>query len=406
MASSCQARSWRFVSTDLDSNVATVLDRVASDRMVVPLLGVPSWLGFTVPSDSPLVNIPFPTISDDSTVAEGTRLIYAFRQESDSSPYFVCRGAGTSLQLEDTAEQDTARTRVVAWDPWKLAYSRPAQDADGNLPDPMGDWDGQYSAGTEVGEIVLDQLLNTIANNGMMRVDAGAFWGGTGFYTGTLESTDSWSDTEPYKVQPGMFVGDVWMAMQTTGKLDIVLTPIYDPINRPGYTHQLSIYQQAGVNQPDCVFGWDTAPHSLTQLSRVYDGTQRANKIKMGAGQGAAQGATALKTDATSVTKYGEYWGQQLFPSVLSQDGLDFIAAWQLELRKNGKQTVQFSPTPERSPCPFIDYDLGDHVRSYATADNFRQVMDGYLRVYGFPISISDDALEEVKGMVLLPPTS
>lgn len=396
MANTCQSGSWRFISTDLDSNVATILDRVASQRHVETLLNVPNWLSCVVPSDSPLVNIPYPAPTDDPYVAEGVRLMWAFREEtgpgSITDPYYQPRAAGIILGVEDTAEQDDARTKVVAWDPWKYASLRPAQDTSGNLPTPSGTWDGVYAAGTRADEIIVEQLTTTIAQNGSLHLDV---------TSGTIEATSALTDG--FTVTQGMSVADVMTAMVNTATCDIVLTPVWDPIVRPGITHELNVYVQAGADTPDNIFGWDLPPHSVVSLSRTYEGTQRANKVRFGAGQGGSAGFAALQTDATSVTKYGEYWLQQFLPGSVIVDAVQDMAAYVLGLRKNGKTVIQMSPTPERSPCPFVDYNPGDRVPVYASADNFRQDLVGYIRIYGFPIDISDDALETVTGMVLLP---
>lgn len=391
----CQSPMWRFISTSLSSATITILDRVAADRHVHPLLGAPNWLSFTVPSDSPLVNIPVG--GGDPYVAEGNRLIYAFRQESNVStdPYFVCRGAGTVMQVEDTAQQDDSRTKVVAFDTWGLAAKRPACATNGNRPVPFEGWDGIYPPGTTVGEIITSQFENSEANYGPLRclLDPA-----------NVESTLAWSDTTEYVVQPGMSVADVWTAMVSTGKCDLIFEPFYDPTFNPGITHKLFIYQQAGADLPSQIFGWDRAPHSLLSLSRMIDGTQRANNVSLGAGMGASYGVpVAPSVDAASVTKFGQYWAQQVLPGVIDPVGLVALQDFQLELRKDGRTTVQMSPTPERSPCPFQEYNLGDRVPVYASGDNFRQVLSGYVRIYGFPIDISDDALERVQGMILLP---
>jgi hypothetical protein len=390
---------WRFVATDLDSNVTTILDRVASQRHVEALLNVPNWLSFVVPSDSPLVNIPYPGPTDDPYVSEGNRLVWAFRQEtgpgSVDEAYFEPRAAGVCLQVEDTAEQDVARTKVVAYDPWKVAAFRPAQDVTGELPSPAGDWDGVYAPGVTADFIIIDQLDNTIANNGPMFLD---------ITSGHIETTAALTDG--FTVTQGMSVADVMTAMVNTATCDIVLTPIWDPIGRPGITHELNIYSEAGTDLPDNIFGWDRPPHSLTSLSRMFDGTLRANKIRMGAGLGGSEGFTTLETDASSVTKYGEYWDQRFLPGSLIVEALQDMASFQLTLRKNGRTIVQFSPTPERSPCPFVDYLPGDRVPVYATGGAFRQDLAGYVRIYGVPIDISDDALETVRGMILLPVAS
>lgn len=410
----CQSPMWRVVCTDLDTNVTTVLDRIAADRHVEALLDVPNWQSFTVPSDSPLVNIPFPAPGDDPYVAEGDRLVYWFRQESYTPPYFTCRAAGISFQVEDTAQEDDARTKVTSWDPWKLAAYRPAQDADGQLPSqidplPTGYWDGKYLTGTSSADIILDQLLNTIVNNGILRIDAGAAHGGTGFYDGTIETLAPLppdGDGVVFTVQQGMSVADVWTAMVNTFTCDIVLTPIFDPDNRPGYTHQMSIYAQAGSLKDDQIYSWNVPPHSVVNIQRMIDGTQRANKVFFAAGQGGTGGKMAAPaTDAASVTKFGEYWAQQYLPGNPILEAVEDLADFQLSIRKVGRTTIQITPAPERSPCPFVEVDLGDRVPVYALADGFRQVLDGLVRIYGMSIDISDDALESYS-LILLPQAS
>lgn len=390
----CQSPMWRVIVTNLASETISILDRVAADRHVHPVLGAPNWQSFTVPSDSPLVNIPVD--GGDPYVAEGNRLVYWFRQESNVSvdPYFTCRAAGTVLQVEDTAQQDDARTKVVSFDTWGLAAKRPACSPDGYRPVPFGPWDGIYPPGTTVGEIIVAQFNNSEANNGPLRCILDP---------DNVESTLPWSDTTEYVITGGMSVADVWTAMVNTGKCDLVFKPFYDPVGNPGVTHSLYVYQEAGADLPDQIFGWDRAPHSLLALSRMFDGTQRANKVALGAGTGAEYGVHDVVEDTASIAKFGESWVQQALPNVIDKVGLSSLADFQLSLRRNGRQTVQMSPTPERSPCPFQEYDLGDRVPVYASRSKFRQELTGYVRIYGFPIDISDDALETVTGMILLP---
>jgi hypothetical protein len=389
----CQSPIWRFIVTDRETNTTAVLDKIAADRHVEPLLNAPNWLSMTVPSDSILVNLIYtPDGFGDPKLAEGDRLVYGFRKESSEPPYFTCRAAGTILQVEDTAQQDDARTKIVAWDPWKLASFRPARGADGSFPAPMGEDNAQYPPGTPVGDIILDQLSQTILYDGPICVNVG-----------TVEVTLPWSDDEPYTIEQGMTVADVWTAMVNTFKCDIILSPLYDPLGNPGITHELNVYVQAGEERTSDIFGWDLAPHSLTQISRVKDGTTRANNVIFGAGQSGAYGYANPPGDTASETQYGKYWAQQFLTGVIDKTGLEDIAVFQAALRKDGRTIVQFSPTPERSPCPFIEYALGDRIFAYASPGEFRQVLSGELRVYGFPLDISDDALEEVRGMILLP---
>jgi hypothetical protein len=73
------------------------------------------------------------------------------------------------------------------------------------------------------------------------------------------------------------------------------------------------------------------------------------------------------QTDATSIATYGEYWAQQFFPAQTEPAAVEAIAAQQLALRKDYKQTLTINPVPERAPEPFIDYGLGDRVPVWAS---------------------------------------
>jgi len=410
----CQSPFWRIAITDLDSVSISLLDRVASNRHIEALLNVPNWLSFRVPSDDPLVTIPYESSNSYPYVAEGVRHVYAFRQESDTAPYFTVRAAGTILQIQDSAEADDATSQVVAFDPWKMLYARNAQNLAGELPDQTGEggaasagyWDGVYAPGTEAGDVILDQLKNTITNDGIIHVDAGAAYGGTAFYAGTIQPTLNL--TGGWTVEQGKMVGEVWADMVANANCDIILRPIFDPVDRPGYTHELNIYSFAGQDRPDAILGWNLPPRSISQIDRSVDGTQRANEIMYAAGMGGRGGRTnqaAAASDAISQALFGKYSAQQFFPG---NDTLDSVRAWadlQLELRKDGRTIVQVWPNPDRSPCPFVEVDLGDRVPVYASGDEFRQDLAGYVRVYGMPIDISDDALESVGGMLLVPQT-
>lgn len=393
----CEAPPWRFAITDLDCEVITWLDRLARQRTVTFVLNAPAIATGTVPSDDPRINIEH--TDGDPYLAEGTRLLFGFRLEPQSSGIsaWIVRYAGIILQVEDSAQQDNADTAYTALDPWQYLRSRPVRngpDFDYTLPGV----DGSSYTDTRIDVIAGQILRNTIVTDGPVFIDAGSSYGGTAFWGGTIEACDQID----INFQQGTNVGDAWDQLVGSNQADFVLTPIWDPIRRPGYTHELSIFQQAGAIVQDTIFGWDKVPRNLIGISRLYEGSGRANNVKFYAGQGgtALNGQTIpVQVDAASVAKYGEYWGFQFFPGQNVAAAVEALAAAQLDIRKNGRQTVVMSPSPDCSTALFQAFFLGDRVPVYASA-RLRDTLTGYQRIYGIPISIADDSTETIERML------
>lgn len=376
---------WRFIVTTLNPQVITQLDRLASQRRVTYLLNGPAVMEAVVPSDNPRVNI---LLSGDPYVEEGIRCVFGFRREGGTPPWKI-RFAGILLQLEDTGESEDADTHIAAYDPWRYLYARPVRNGTGGLPGVNG-----LSFGATTGDVIAGTLLlNTINEDGAAFIDAGLLFGGTAFYAGTLETTAALD----INFQQGTSVGQAWQQLVETNTLDIVLDPIWDPVNRPGYLCELNIYDQAGSTRDASVFTWDKTARSLVSLQRAIDGTRRANRVQYFQDQGGDP--VTLQSDATSIARYGEYWDQQFFPNQTVDAAVESLAALVLELRKNGKYTVTFSPAPERMPLLFTEFFLGDRVPVHASS-KFRDKLSGYQRIYGIPIDIDDNGVERIREMI------
>jgi hypothetical protein len=394
-----ESPEWRAVVTRLDCFALTTLDRVASNRTITPLLNAPLVMTGSVPSDDPRVTIP--DLDGDPYLSEGNRLLFMYRRDygtSGGTVPWTLRGAGIINQIEDAALSDDATTSYTAKDPWDyFTQAIPVLNSDGDLPR-----NGLTYTFTRGSNIVGGLLKNALDNlpNMFKGVDAGLTFGGTGFYAGTIEDTEHIDISFPW----GTTLGQAWTQLTDTGTLDIVLTPIYDPINRPGYIAELNIYNLAGQNRPSMAFGWDRAPRSITDISRLIDGTTRANHVQYFLGVG-GNPVTAYE-DLTSIAKYKEYWTLQFWPGQQVLAAVEALAQAQLALRANGRVTHTLNPAPERSPSPWIQYNLGDRVPVYASGGEyggFRQDLSGYQRVYGFPIQIADDQLEAVVGLLASP---
>jgi len=404
---------WRWVVTTLETQTLTFLDRLTFQAEVKYILDGTATAKLTVPSDNPEVNI----LDDDGYpfVDEGDRLLYGFRREggfNDSDLKWVCRYAGTILQTEDTGLTENARTVISAEDPWQLLYQRPMVNIDGDFPDTAGFFSFDD---TQVGHIALTFLRNTIINHGSVGIDMGdttpawsvdtdgnpvqlpgtAFWGNPlparfGALTKSKYETTTQLDLD---LQQGISVGEVFDQMIQTGALDILLTPIYDPINRPGYTHEISIVQRAGREATDSVFGWDKPGRNLVRISHMKDGHQRANTVRYYQGQGGQPVSGGIPISyGPSILRYGEYWAQQFFPGRI-EDAALAIAQLQLFLRENGVDTVEIEPTVERAPWLFLEWFLGDTV-SIPASRNLRQALSGFQRIYGTVVNVDENSYE------------
>ena len=117
---------WRWQVTALDGTALTLLDHLASDRVVTPKLNEPLEVVGTVPSDNSEVRrlndgLPY--------VAEGVRLLYCFRRDETNlvslgEPWTI-RASTLIMQTTDTAHGEDARTEFTASDPWAYLFHRP-----------------------------------------------------------------------------------------------------------------------------------------------------------------------------------------------------------------------------------------------------------------------------------------
>jgi hypothetical protein len=358
--------------------------------MVTPKLNEPLEISGTVPSDNPEVNIlhtdGFPFL------AEGVRQLYGFRRESDTSPYYTIRASTLIMQVSDASASGDARSRFTSWDPWQYLFSLPVLQSslatignggsagvDGLLIPAANSF---YPQSVSADQIIVDILTNATAFSDPTAPVAAqnCFLDLTG---GTIEVCSAPAIGKSWEIQQGTSIGQALQDICATGACDIVLTPIYDPSVRPGILCELNVRTQtspangAGSFNYSAVFAWDKPGRSVVGIDDVFDGTQRANHIVYYNGQGGppiAPYASAQFRDPVSIATYGEYAPSQFFPAQTVKEGVQAIAAQQLVLRANFKQTLTINPAPERSPEPFVDYYLGDRVPVYAS-NNMRQVI-------------------------------
>lgn len=373
---------WRFLVTDLESVTQALLDRLATNREIVFTLNEACQMSGSVPSDTPEINLEGD--SGDPLLAEWTRLLYCFRRERDEpssdGPIWVIRAAGIILSVDDQGGPDVPVTDFIAYDPWALLYRRPLRDEEGNLP-PEGGLVFS-AAGSAIAEqiIAFSELVD-----GTTHLD---------LLTGTIETTPVVDIT----FQQGISVGEALDQLVDTGTMDVIMEPIYDPIDKPGTVCVLNIFETAGDIRRAAIFAWDKPGRNLVDLNRQTSGRDRANKLQYYVGQGGPP--VPLITDATSVAKYGRYWEQQFFPANENADVVEGFANTQRRLRRNGLITYQISPAPERALTPITDYYIGDYVPIYATS-RLREEVATLKRVYSIPLVIGDDQMEAPAGVIV-----
>lgn len=402
---------WRFIFADIPTPnqtppsaggvTTTWAQGILTNRSIAKTLNQPTTISCAVWPDDTRANETF--TDDFPVIAPNNRIIYAFRREGGTPPWKI-RAAAVLMTNEDQGDPDVPLTHLTAYDPWQYLMGRPCVDTDGEPPTTA--YGFQFTGHT--GDWIARRVLkNSIDAQGFAFVDAGTAWGGTSYYGGTIETTDDLVFT----VQQGATVGEVWQQLCDTGTMDIVLTPIYDPTRRPGYTHELNIYRLAGNDLPGVVFGWDKMNRALTTIDRLHSGTpgDMVNQILYFAGQGAPVGTTL--TNQTSVDAFGIYWSTQVFPALTlpGNQTPQLLAAQALRLGKQGKRTLTVNPTPERAPVPLTEYDVGDRVGVWtsnrlrvASSASFVQPTQAQ-RVEVIPIVIDDDGIERIQAMITSP---
>lgn len=382
---------WRFIVTNLNSHTLANLDHFCTDRTVVFTRAAPTVISGKVPADNPEVNLD--SDGGDPLLAEGTRLVYGFRRDGTTQPW-NCRAAGVVLEVKDQASGDSVPSSgFVAYDPWKYLYRRPVTiSGEGQLPPEGGiDYATSESRGSS---IIIQQLEWSEAADGPMFLD----YGQTAFWNGSIVATEQ---VGAINFQRGSSIGELFDTLIATGTIEIKIDPVYDPINRPGIIGDLSIAPRIGESRPAAVFGWDQWPRNVVDVSRVRDGTMRANRIMYYAGRGGLP--TTVEEDAASVAKFGTYFEQRFWPGQEAEAAVQFMAQRALVLLAEGQYTYTVAPSAERSPIPLIDYHVGDEVPLYASR-NLREPIATDLRVESIPLDIGNDQMERVTGLFVSVP--
>ena len=389
----------RIIVTDLAGRVTTWLDKVHLGATIDLNLNQPAQITVQLRPNTLTVNDLY--TDGDPLVAQSNRLIYILLREGGNQPW-VCRAAGIIMSPEDQADADVPTTHLVAYDPWQYLSARPFYiNTSGDLAGPP---DGFLFPGTRGDVIIGTALKNTIESEGVgVMIDGGPSYGGTVYWGGHYDATPILD----YQVQPGQTLADVWNGVIAAGDpsggsggADIILTPIYDPVRRPGFTHELSVYNLAGSVVPASPMAWGEYTRVATTADRQHDGTPGAfiNEAYYYAGQ--AGFPVGLVQNGISVAKYQPYRATQFFPNQPQGEVVQAFAQQALSLQKQGKRTFTVDPDPMRAPAPFTGYNLGDRIPLLAPND-LRVAATGYQRIQTIPLEINQDGVTRVRTLLV-----
>lgn len=391
-----EPKDWRFIVTNGSSATITMLDTIANSRNLDYVLNAPAQFDCRVPSDDPRVNTLY--TDGEPYVEEGTRLCYGFRREGTPTSWVV-RFGGIFEQLEDATRTEDGQTHLVAYDPWRYLFSRFTNNIQ------FGGTDYVPGLIGADGYAYIDAKASTIIRQ-QLNIESGNYfdsftpdWSTYGLEMGTFETT--MADIS-YTIQQGTSLGTLLTDLAATGVCDIIIDPIYDPVSKPGVVGTINVYAKAGSYKPTAVFSWDKPGRSLTGVSKLKDGTKRANKIRYYGAQGGSP--TPPATNTTSQATYGLYEDQQFFPQVIQPymyPLIQAVAADEIALRKDGAISVTVDPASGRAPRPFQDYSLGDWT-PMLWSDNLREESILVQRIVGIPITLTDDGVETIENLIVI----
>lgn len=321
-------------------------------------------------------------------IEEGVNLVYWFlrwgRTLSSSPGPWECHGAAIILETSDKGDDGNPVTTINAYDPWKLLYHAPVLDEDGDMQDPVHFRVGRAS---DMVKAMLTRLA-TFYPDFDSRIVINDAW---------IEPTDILDGGTEF--ERGTSVGEAFDQLISTGTLDIYLKPLYDPVGHPGALAEMHIYKKKGIHRPEAIFSWDRWPHSLSQLERQQDGTERANMIQYYAGLGGKP--IVPRTDTASIAKYGTYFEQQAYPGNNIEKTVEKTAERELALRSHGKFDYTLDTVGERSPKVFKEYNLGDTVPVWASRRLRRSIENMPLRVMSIPMTLTGDELMRVESLTV-----
>lgn len=366
--------SWDFVVCDLNGTTISEVSPIATQKQLRYRLNRPAECSFTVPSDDARVSTVH--TDGDPFLSCSNRVLKGYRSVAGTK---TLQFAGIVMQVTDEGDADRAQTSCTAFDPSQLLYHRLVRTVTGTV-------DTAPFTTIAGGTIAKNLIDRTVTYEGSVPINTGGSVAATTAQTVTFEQ--------------GTTVGQALESLTDTDTMDVVFTPLD---GSAGLFVTFSIVAARGSAKPDAVFGYGAGNYSVSQITRILDGTEMANDVSLAYGQRPDAGTvwpTSRVSDATNITKYGWYESWETIDVAVTNSTLvGVLAAAELSLRKKPKEYLNITPFPEKGPQPFTDYFLGDTIQIW-TAATFRQAVTASQRVYGITIDIDESGFERVGQIV------
>jgi len=379
MALSVPQIEWRVVICDLTGTAITTVDGIASDKTISYQLNRPDQMTFTVPADDARVNTSH--TDGDPYVSCSNRVVKGYRLESG---VWTLRFAGPIMQLQDSGDEKSTSTAVTAYSPHQVLYNRLCRRTTSS----------QVTAGQIDTTTYTSIAGNTIAKEQVDQAIASA--GGCFIQTtGTFATTSAQTVT----FEEGTTVGAALEVLTATKTMDVIFDPV-DGVS--GVFATMGVSAARGSTKTAAVFGYGAANFCVQSISRLLNGSELANSLRVAGGRPAAGHTwpTGTASDSSSETKYRTYEAWHLAdPDISDLTFLGTLASAELALRKQPKEYLSITPFAELAPSPFTDYFLGDTIQIWTSA-NLRQAVTGSQRVYGITLSLDEAGFERVSEIV------
>jgi hypothetical protein len=197
--------------------------------------------------------------------------------------------------------------------------------------------------------------------------------------TGTIEATKLRDRTYQY-ANVGEAVTDLTKILDG---FDFEVLPIEITAGKIG---EFVVYARQGSDKSSTV-KFQYGPGTLANVHSVTRQTEPPINYARVLG---ANGLIAVKTDAASIAKYGQWTVQESVSDVVEQATINDRA--QALLRPDPVKVVAFSPDPTLAPAPWDDYWLGDTVGFFGRRGAF--VEDLTARINKITVVVDDEGNE------------
>lgn len=384
---------WQFILTDLLGNVHGEVTNAAERKVTLPHLRVPS-ASFTIPIQDTLAPLALDTDC----------LLKAYRIDSVTGQKDLAFH-GPVVSAEENADASAKSVAVTAAGPyWRLSKRLiPASKLQSGV---------QYGAAGSL------QDLGTIARTVIQDVNGAHF---TGIDLGTFSaSTSAWVG-KWYLKNAAEAIAELSAGLNSFEHRVRPTEPVAyaNPQNWP----RIGLFDVApivGVSQPDAIFEYGTGQANVTTYKRSVSRESLLTDALISVSGWPDSIERAFDPLNPSVVPWPEKYhlievgdttqinARGLFEEVVSDAGIlddtlrTGVAQFHVDIRKNPRQLITFSPVVNARPAPFVNYNVGDTVRARAVVNGILR-FDALFRIWGITFDVDQNGNENVELELVMP---